>query len=376
MQKTIKIIDLFCGTGGFSHGFNTEEYLYELVYAIDYEPNAVETTKANHTTSRIEFDDIRKVDPKKIKEELNVKQLDLVIGGPPCQGFTSLRPHRSMNNNDERNNLFLNFIEFVHVFRPKMFILENVVGLITHEEGKTLSIILEKFSNLGYAIDWKILNAAHFGVPQKRERFVLMGSRDNGRIIFPEPTHYSNGRVIGHVDRTRLQIPNKNLPSAITVDEAIDDLPHLQRGESANKYDKAPRTDYQRARRKNTTELSLHIASNHSDKMMEVIRHAGDSISSIPKGLVTSGFSSCYSRIRGYEPSNTITVKFQSPASNKCIHPTQDRTITPREAARIQSFDDDYIFKGSLTQIASQIGNAVPPLLGKAISKAISRELI
>jgi DNA (cytosine-5)-methyltransferase 1 len=374
-MKTLKLIDLFCGTGGFAHGFSSTACQYELLYAIDADPHAVATTAANHPTSRVDLEDIRHVAAKALKAELGAPDVDLIVGGPPCQGFSSLRPHRSTNTDDARNNLFVQYGAFVDEFRPTMFVLENVVGIATHDEGRTLSGVIEHFEGLGYALDWRILNAAHFGVPQKRERFILIGSRDNGPIKFPSPTHYSNGKVIGHMDRERLQRPSPDLPNALTVNDAISDLPSLSRGEHAITYDKPPETEFQRERRSATSALSLHEASRHSDKMLEVIKRAGANINSLPPGMVTSGFSSCYSRLPGDEPSNTITVKFQSPASSRCIHPTQDRTITPREAARIQSFDDDYVFCGPMTNIAAQLGNAVPPLLGRAISSAISPQL-
>ena len=375
MPRSLRLIDLFCGTGGFARGFTTAEFSYELVYAIDSNVHAVATTAVNNPQSRVDCDDIRTVSPKALRDELTRGEIDLIVGGPPCQGFSSLRPNRSTNTDDTRNNLFLQFGGFVDVFRPKLFVLENVVGIVTHDEGRTLSAVLEHFSSMGYAVDWKILNAAHFGIPQKRERFILIGARDAGPTNFPTPTHYSNGKVIGHINQERLHLPAIDLPAALTVDDAIGDLPVLERGQRATEYDGPPRTEYQRARHAEGRPLLLHEASKHSDKMLEVIKLAGESIHALPPGLVTSGFSTCYSRLPSDEPANTITVKFQSPASSKCIHPTQHRTITPREAARIQSFDDDYEFRGPMTHIASQLGNAVPPLLGRAISNAVSPSL-
>jgi len=368
MPKTLKLIDLFCGTGGFGQGFVNHSPRFEISYAIDSNPVAAKTAKANHPFSLVSDDDIREVDPNRVSSMLGVKVADVIVGGPPCQGFSSLRPNRSSREQDERNNLFLNFVKFVRCFQPKVFVLENVVGLVTHEQGNTLARILEAFSDLGYTCDWRILNAANYGVPQKRERFILIGNRNGGPISFPKPTHHYDGRVIGHRDKSRFVPSEGKLPPALSVMDAIGDLPVLSSGESAEIYTNHPKTDYQRLRRKKQKALTLHRASNHSAKMLEVIRHAGASISSIPSHLITSGFSSCYSRLDAHEPATTITVKFQSPASSKCIHPQQDRTITPREAARIQGFDDDYEFWGSMTQIASQIGNAVPPLLGKAIA--------
>lgn len=375
MAKALKLIDLFCGTGGFAQGFVDHSSRFKISYAIDCNETSAKTAKANHPKAHISQYDIRDVDPRQVATLLDSNKVDVIVGGPPCQGFSSLRPNRSSKDNDARNNLFLNYAKFVSYFVPRVFILENVVGLVTHEQGRTLTRILETFHDLGYTCDWRILNAANYGVPQKRERLILIGSKENGEIQFPKPTHHYTGRVIGHWDKSRIVTSVDELPPALSVMDAISDLPVLLSGESADTYTKPPRNSYQRLRRKNQKILSLHRASNHSDKMLEVIRHAGASISSIPRSLITSGFSSCYSRLDADGPATTITVKFQSPASSKCIHPQQDRTITPREAARIQGFDDDYVFEGSLTQIAAQIGNAVPPLLGKAIAGEILKML-
>lgn len=371
--KTPKLIDLFCGTGGFASGFTTADAGFEIAYAIDNDKAAVGTARANHRSVPIEEKDIRAVDLHLLRRDLGISDVDVIIGGPPCQGFSSLRPNRGADKEDERNSLFLEFARFVEEFRPKMIVLENVVGLLTHRDGATLEKTIEAFEGLGYSTDWRILNAASFGVPQKRERFILLGARDSGEIAWPEPTHRFSGKVIGHTDKARFLEAGEDAPEAVSVEEAIGDLPHLNRGEHKTQYEMSPYTQYQLDRRKASNELSLHKASNHSDKMMEVIKHAGDSIACIPPHLISSGFSSCYSRLRAEEPATTITVKFQSPASSKCIHPYQHRTITPREAARIQSFDDDFKFVGSLTQIASQLGNAVPPLLGKALAQTISK---
>lgn len=370
------IIDLFCGTGGFAQGFVNYQNLFKVVYAVDIDPIAAGTAKANHRDCVVEAKDIRKISPETVGENLGLTEVDVIIGGPPCQGFSSLRPYRSSSIEDERNDLYMAFASFVDFFSPKAVVMENVIGLVTHNSGRTLDKILNRFKSLGYNADWKILNAASYGVPQKRERLIMIAIRNkSGEPRFPPSTHYFSGRVIGTKDKERRILADTSFPKALSVNDAISDLPPLKRGQTAYDYDREPETPYQRDRRSGCTRLTLHKAANHSNKMLEVIRHAGENINSIPKHLITSGFSSCYSRLSGNDPSTTITVKFQSPASNKCIHPTQDRTITPREAARIQSFDDSFIFKGSITQICSQIGNAVPPLLGRAIASTVSELL-
>lgn len=366
-----RVIDLFCGTGGFAQGFLNADESFKLAAAIDILPLASATTAANHPECVSITEDLRHVRPSKLKRALGSASVDLIIGGPPCQGFSSLRPFRSSTNDDPRNSLFEQFALYVNFFRPKCFVMENVVGLLTHEKGSTLERIETCFHDLGYETSWRILNAAHFGVPQKRERFVMIGAERGAKIRFPQPTHQFGGKTIGFRDKSRLAVSTEGLPRALSVMDAIGDLPPLLSGELATNYETPPKNPYQRARRRRSRKLTLHESANHSAKMLEVMSYAGSSIRNIPEHLVQTGFSSCYSRLDPDEPATTITVKFLSPASSKCIHPFQNRSITPREGARIQSFDDDYKFVGPKTNIATMIGNAVPPLLGTAIARAV-----
>lgn len=384
-----KVMDLFCGTGGFSKGFeNTGQF--EVVHGIDVLPVAVETFEANHPGAAAIAGDIRKVRRGEVAAATNLKrgEVDVIIGGPPCQGFSSLRPFRSSTEDDPRNSLFEEFASYVNYFRPRVLVMENVVGLATYEGGATIERIVETFDDLGYDTDWRILNAANYGVPQRRERLVLLGVERGGRVAFPTATHATTGKTIGHRIRNRMHVvaqsndtlfdtdDARSLTPAVTVREAIDDLPVVLSGETSDHYDKPPRNDFQRDRRRNVEEeLQLHTSTRHSEKMLEIIRHSGDNISAIPKHLISSGFSSCYSRLRGDEPSVTVTVNFVHPASNKCIHPDLDRALTPREGARLQSYDDDFVFRGSRAQIVKQIGNAVPPLLGTAIATSVAQTL-
>jgi DNA (cytosine-5)-methyltransferase 1 len=384
-MKTLKLFDLFCGTGGFSKGFeNSNNARYQTLLGVDILPVSVRTFNLNHPAALAISGDIRRLRCDHLQDRLQLKpgELDLIIGGPPCQGFSSIRPFRSSDEDDSRNNLFEQFAKFVNCFRPRALVIENVVGLATHNDGSTLAQMQECFATLGYDCDWRILNAAHFGVPQRRERLIFIGVQKGARRVFPQPTHQSNGSTIGHRDRSRMLIPEEdlftpklNLKPAVTVLDAIDDLPPIRSGESADHYQDAPRNDYQRQRRQGCKKLALHYSTAHTARMLEIIRHSGKNISAIPSNMISSGFSSCYSRLDGDMPSVTITVNFVHPASNRCIHPKCDRALTPREGARLQSFDDEFEFAGNRSQVVKQIGNAVPPLLGQAIGGALAEVL-
>lgn len=371
---TFKIVDLFCGTGGFSYGF-TRTGEFAVVAGIDNKCASINTFTANHQRALAICQDIRAVHVKDFAESLGIGSgsIDVVIAGPPCQGFSSIRPYRSINENDRRNTLFEQLVIFVDFFRPRFVVFENVVGLVHHKGGEVLSDIKASFESLGYSIGIDILKAVNFGVPQKRERVILLARRGKIKPLFPSPTHYYNGRSMsGRLSTTLPPLFTWNLLPAVTVEEAIADLPSVEAGGGATEYrDDIIPGDYAKERRAGSTALTLHSATHHTPKMLEIIRQAGTNRWALPEGLTTSGFSTCYSRLSADEPASTITVNFVHPASNRCIHPTQDRALTPREGARLQSFDDTFEFRGTRTEIVKQIGEAVPPLLGRAIAKAI-----
>lgn len=378
-----KVFDLFCGTGGFSYGMDRGKFGFETKFGVDLLPHSVQTFRLNHPHAVGLCADIRKVRRAQIEELTKTTRgkVDVIVGGPPCQGFSSIRPFRSTNDDDPRNSLFEEFASFVNYFRPKVFVMENVVGLATHKDGATIGAMQHCFEVLGYSCEWRILNAASFGIPQKRERLLMIGGRDGARPIFPEPTHHFAGSTIGYreahrvVRTSRRDLFTEKLPDALTVLDAIGDLPKVAAGEESTEYTQPPTNQYQAERRSSSKGLTLHIATEHSKRMLEIIRHSGKNIDSIPRHLINSGFSSSYSRLTAGEPSVTLTVNFVHPASNRCIHPKQDRALTPREGARIQSFDDSFEFSGNRTQIVKQIGNAVPPLLGAAIAGAVAKML-
>ncbi len=380
-MRELKIADLFCGTGGISNGFeNSTNGIFKTILGADILPTSLKTFKLNHPHATTYCGDIRKLRRKEIAEALKISagEIDVIVGGPPCQGFSSIRPFRSTNDDDPRNSLFEEFASFVNFFRPKTFLIENVVGLATHKNGLTIETMEECFYKIGYDCEWKIVNAANFGVPQRRERLIFIGVTKGAKFTFPEPTHFSAGETIGYKNKKKMLTAEESLFSAclfqpVTVMDAIGDLPELKAGEQIDSYTKPSQTTYQKERRNNSRHLTHHITTNHSSRMLEIIRHSGSNINSIPKHLITSGFSSCYSRLDADKPAVTITVNFIHPASNRCIHPVQDRALSLREGARLQSFDDSFTFVGNKTQIAKQIGNAVPPILGRVFADELAK---
>jgi DNA (cytosine-5)-methyltransferase 1 len=370
----LRVLDLFCGAGGLSFGFEkTKKFV--TVGGIDLLQDRIDTFTANHPHAAGIAGDITKISPKTLHDI--VGDIDVLAGGPPCQGFSSIRPFRNLSESDPRNNLVEHYVLMLAHLRPRWFVFENVVGLLTHERGTKLAAILSAFSEIGYRTSWRTVNAASYGVPQSRERGVIVGNRLEKEFEWPRPTHHLEYRSMAGnrreiIKSTRDLFGGIELSSAVTLMEAIGDLPRVDSGAEATEYVNAlSLTRYQEEIRDGAPILTWHRSTKHSEKMLNIIRHAGSSIHDLPPGMVTSGFSSCYSRLDPDRPSNTITVNFVHPSSNRCIHPYQDRALTPREGARIQSFPDTFIFKGSVAQIVKQIGNAVPPLLGTVIARAI-----
>ena len=371
LPSRMRVLDLFCGAGGLSFGLELTAR-FVVVAGVDLLPDRIATFRANHPHSASITGDIRDIPVRRLKELTD--NVDVIVGGPPCQGFSSIRPFRTLTEGDERNSLLEHFLLVVSLMRPRWFVLENVVGMVTHRSGYMLQTLLEGFEDCDYQVSWHILNSALYGVPQNRERLVIVGHLANGQFAWPTPSHSSDHRSMAgtqsHVVGNQPLFTGL-LPKAVSVMEALGDLPPIGAGESAEHYRGSPENDFQEWARGELTKLTLHNATSHSKHMLEIIKHAGPNISSIPSHLISSGFSSSYSRIDPHKPSTTLTVNFVHPASNKCIHPYQDRALTPREGARLQSFPDYYQFCGTRAQIVKQIGNAVPPLLAKSVGDAI-----
>ncbi|WP_084277165.1 DNA (cytosine-5-)-methyltransferase [Ureaplasma canigenitalium] len=344
-----KILDLFCGAGGFSAGLDKNKN-FETLIGLDFDEQAIKTFGLNFPTAEAICGDITN---KEIKEKiisLSVsKGINMIVGGPPCQGF-SLKG-KLLGLDDPRNFLFLEYIEMLKAIQPEVFVIENVRNILSSNNGFFLQQILERTRQLGYIVNYGFLNARDFGVPQNRERAIIIGSKT---------------KSIG--------LPTKCVKQFTTVWDAISDLSFLSSGEGEFEvdYPSAPLSDYQKKMRSN--KLYNHIATKHSElalKKLMLIPPEGDK-SFLPKELHgKQKFSSTWSRLEWNNISPTIDTRFDTPSNGKNSHPYLNRSITPREAARLQSFPDSFIFYGTKTAICKQIGNAVPPLIGKAIANKI-----
>lgn len=380
-------IDLFAGAGGLSEGLSQAGF--HSLFANEVVPVYASTYARNHVCSKVVTDDIRSLDADKIREELGLVQgeLSLLAGGPPCQGFSINAPVRT--NEDHRNHLFKDFLRFVSAFMPKVVLIENVPGLVSFEQGATLHAILESLANLGYGADVRILGAAYYGVPQMRWRTIIIGFRgaELPEGVFPTPIFHAPIRpnfTSTFDGRNLVCVPSSASEARFTtVYEAIGDLPELscgERGEPVKSYHCEPFCDYQRSLRVGSPGVYNHESPALSKINIERMRHIkpGGNWTDIPFDLLPKGMQLArksdhtkrYGRVTKDGLASTILTKCD-PHWGAFIHYDQDRSFTVREAARIQSFPDHYIFNGSLAEQFAQVGNAVPPLLAKAIGECL-----
>lgn len=363
----MKVIDLFAGVGGLSSGFRKAGY--DIVLANEIDKSISDSYKKNHPDTLMINDDIKNFIP--YLDELNDK-VDVIIGGPPCQGFSMAGARIRKKNaflEDPRNFLFRNYFEVVQKVEPKYFIMENVPGMLSMSNGKIIEEIENLFSDETnfkkgkYYIYKQVLCASDYGVPQDRHRLIIFGSKK--KVNFKKAFEETKNRMIksGEIKKA-------------TIYDAISDLNYLSSGEGdfEQDYKNKPLTEYQKERRKNSKILYNHKATTHNKVAIDRINELkpGGRRLDLKEGKnIKSVHSGAYGRMRWEDLSKTIITRFDTPSSGVYIHPEQARTITPREAARLQSFDDDFIFYGNKSSVIKQIGNAVPPLLAYYLANVI-----
>lgn len=361
-----KCVDLFCGAGGLSEGFR--ENGFDILLANDFDEWCEATYRLNHPNTKFISGPIQDITADMILNELDMEpeELDCIIGGPPCQAFSVYNHQRGMQ--DERSGLFREYLRLVSGLLPKYVIIENVPGMTSVEDGIAVREIKHGLEELGYNVEVNLLKAEEYGVPQERRRLIFIGNRLGREVHFPKPTHG----------------PGK-LPY-VTVWDVISDLPPLQNGEGHElcNYNAEAQTDYERYLRKGSPMIFNHVAPLLGAINMERLQYIpeGGSWRDIPIHLLPAGMQRArrsdhtkrYGRLKRDGFASTILTKCD-PHWGAFFHPTQDRVISVREAARLQCFPDKIRFEGSRGEQYKQVGNAVPVGLSAAVAKVVYREL-
>ena len=373
----MRIVDLFSGVGGMTFGFyyslKNGKFIInkdcEIVFANEKNKNAAKAFKLNFPNVMMLNKDIKSLREESISSLVGTNEVDIIIGGPPCQSFTTIGTRRY----DDKARLYREYKKMLEIIQPKMFIFENVKGILSMKDKGNKSVldrIVKKFEeindNLGYKVSYETLDAVNFGIPQYRERVFIIGIRKdlNLRWTFP-----------------------KGNDSKLSIKDAICDLPPVKQGKEKTEYEKNPLNNYQKLMRYENDNLTFHCAALHGEKINTVIKNVPQGKGRlyfnelIDNGLIdeeyrlTSGYKNTYGRLIAKNPCTTITHNMSTPSSLRCIHYSQDRSLTPREGARIQSFPDWFKFYGSLSDVKSQVGNAVPPLLAMALYEQAEKTL-
>lgn len=356
----LNLVDLFAGAGGFSEGcLHVHGHGLQILAAVDSSGPAGKTWAANRPRTpylRIDLDpdNLGPLWLEASRVEVRRGDVDFLVGSPPCQALSAAGRRQAR---DARNLLFVAMLRALDRWRPQAFAMENVQGFFTVKAGAYLGHALRRLREFGYRSEWSILDAADYGVPQHRRRGFLLAVRndvDNGAPLIP-PAHVSGS--------------GGELPDPPTVEEAIGDLPPLAAGEGVEptRLQREAFSSYQHARRGRTETVFNHVAWSHSESMVRRIQSVGEGVApQSVSGHVArprSYFRNAYARLDRSAAASTITTNFHNPGSGRFSHYRDDRTLTVREAARLQSFNDDFRFVGSMSEAATQVGNAVPPML-------------
>ena len=344
MGKERTFIDLFCGAGGMSYGF--EMVGFKPVLAIDIWQDALDTYKHNNPNGTTLCADLSNIDIKQVAQDYGIKKVDLILGGPPCQGF-SVAGKRIVD--DIRNKLYKSFVSFVEYFSPDMFVMENVPNILSIGDGIVRESILADFKALGYDVKYKVLTASDYGVPQNRRRAIFVGTK-KGEFDFPTPS----------------------VKTKVTASQALSDLPESSVADGS-KYAESEQSDYQKWARSKSKGVYNHETTVHSEKTKHIISLVpdGGNYKDLPEEYRnTRKVHIAWTRLNSQKPSITIDT-----GHRHHFHYCYNRIPTVRECARIQSFPDDYVFLKSRTSQYKQVGNAVPPLLAAAIAEEVKKTL-
>jgi DNA (cytosine-5)-methyltransferase 1 len=420
-------IDLFAGAGGMSEGFRNAGF--DALYANDIEAPAIATFARNHPKTKTSAEDIRHIDASALRIELGLQpgELDVLVGGPPCQGFST---YGQRSSEDSRNQLYVEYLRFIQAFKPKAYVIENVTGMLSMSEGQVVKDIVSRLEAEGYSASVWTLDASLFGVPQKRRRVFITGLASGAEIQRPAETH-SKMRLD---DRAPSMF--EEVPRIVTVADAISDLPELvlkpAETHQALTYTQPPKSHYQKVLRGDQTRLTHHsskqmlgirrlrLALMHPGdwgvniekrlkgnglsgdliesllgggeslrdlkgcrkqdvakemRLREKLREGHSSFEELAEFMDSQGFANKYRRLSWDGPSHTLVAHMARDCSD-FVHPTIDRFISVREAARLQSFPDSYYFEGSQFMQLRHIGNAVPPILAGVVAKAVKGAII
>ena len=348
-----KVIDLFCGCGGLSEGFKLEGYT--IIGGVDFNAPAIKTYNRNFPGAKGICCDLLNMDQDMIIKEFgDLKDIDVIIGGPPCQGFSAANRYK-IEGEDPRNKLFFEFVKFVDLAKPKAIVIENVRGIVTSNNGYAKDRIYEIFESRGYSVNHKILSASEYGVPQRRQRNFFVMIRDGEKFNFDSLVKVNEER---------------------TVEDAIGELYDHEDGNSDEPFilTNAPESEYRAYLRSSNNEIRNHEVRYPAEKVQHRISFVpqGGNWKDVPEELWPTDrknrHSSAYKRLDVNQPSCTIDT---GNSHSNYFHPLYNRIPTVREAARLQSFPDEFVFLGNRSEQYRQVGNAVPPLLAKAIAEQL-----
>lgn len=388
------VVDLFCGAGGISHGF--ERAGFRVIAGVDFDADSVKTFALNHRQSKAICADLAALQPQELADAIGVRpgEVDCVAGGPPCQGFSRNRAFRHKDGSfvdDPRNHLYWHFFDFIDYLQPKFVLMENVPEILIKANGYFRDAVFARFRRSGYDVQAQVLNAAEYGVPQWRRRAIFLAGRDGVRPTFPPPTTRPGRRpgrrtptspefVEPRDARGRAKPQAVAAPTSPTVWDAISDLydSYADGLDGVASYATKPTSPYQRERRGRARTVRNHFPWRLTERQVRrlTLLKEGQGMLHLPDDLRPSdGYGSAYRRMQRDAQALTLTTWLFHPGSGMFTHPDENRVVTIREAARLQSFQDDFVFVGKYHSQCRQVGNSVAPKLAETLARWIASTL-